>query len=139
VSHLDAARSAYLVAAATHLGFQATVTVVVYPALARVRPAHWREQHDRHTRTITPLVAGVYALLLGTAVWLLVVRHGSWEVAAVAPGALAVLLTAVLAGPMHGRLSRRDDAVLARLLAVDRVRLALAVLAVVAAYVDVVH
>src|SRR3712207_7268377 len=41
-------------ATAAHLGFQATVTAVVYPALARTPAPQWAAAHRAHSRAITP-------------------------------------------------------------------------------------
>ncbi|MBC2960774.1 hypothetical protein [Nocardioides deserti] len=51
-------------ATALHAGFQLTVTALVYPRLAGTAPAAWSREHSRHSRTITPLVAVVYAAVL---------------------------------------------------------------------------
>lgn len=131
------AGAAFLAAAAAHAGFQATVSVVVYPALARVRAAHWREQHDRHSRAIAPLVGVLYLAVLGTGVWWLLADASVLAWVAVALSAGAVAVTAAVAAPLHGRLTRRDDALLRRLLAADRVRTAFAVAGAVVALVAV--
>jgi hypothetical protein len=129
----DAAATAFLVATSVQAGFLATVTVLVYPALARVRAVHWRQAHDRHSRSIVGLVALVYAGVAGTGAWWLAV---DWSVlAAVAAGLalLSMVVTAVLAAPLHRRLVRRDDALIDRLLRVDRLRTALGLAALVVA------
>ena len=46
-----------------HAGFQATVTLLVYPALAEVPPERWHDAHQRHSRRIVPLVGLVYVSL----------------------------------------------------------------------------
>lgn len=131
----DIAGPAFLAAAAAHAGFQATVTAVVYPTLSRVRPAHWRQAHDRHTRAIRPLVVVVYLALAATGAWWLA-SDWSWPaLVAVALAALAVVVTALVAAPAHRRLVRRDEKVLRRLLRADRVRTLVAVAAVAAALV----
>ena len=123
---LSAAPWTALALAATgfHLGFQLTVTALVYPALAATAPDRWREVHDRHSRRITPLVGVAYAAALVTTVGLVVTRPGAGSGTAVAGTLVAVLVTAVAAAPLHGRLGRAgaDPALLRRLLAVDRVR-----------------
>ena len=136
----DVAAAAFLAAAAANAGFQATVTLVVYPTLSHVRAAHWRQAHDRHSRAIAPLVAALYLALVATSVWWLL---DDWAVlAAVAVGLAAVpmVLTALVAAPTHRRLVRRDDAALARLLTADQARTAFAVagvaVAILAAVVD---
>ena len=79
----------------------------------------------------------VYLALVGTAVWWLAVDRSALAVAAVAAAAATIAVTALVAAPLHGRLTRRDDALLARLLAADRVRAVLAVAAAVLALVAV--
>ena len=54
-----------LAASALHLGFQAAVTVVTYPALAEVGPARWTAAHTAHSRRITWLVAPLHVLVAG--------------------------------------------------------------------------
>lgn len=113
-----------LAATGLHAGFQATVTLLVYPALAEVPPERWHDAHDRHSRRIVPLVGVVYVALLVTGVGALASDRSSvllW-LAALASAA-AVLVTATAAAPLHGRLgSGRDPALVARLLVVDRLR-----------------
>jgi hypothetical protein len=118
----DVAATAFLAAASAHAGFQATVTLVVYPTLAHVRAAHWRQAHDRHTSHIRLLVVVIYLALVGTGVWWLAVDWSALAVVAVVLALLAVAVTAVLAAPLHRRLVKRDDAAVARLIAVDRWR-----------------
>lgn len=127
MTDLPASRAALVAltaAAALHLGFQLTVTVLVYPALTRVAPATWADTHDAHSRRIVPLVGLTYAALVGTGVWALVAAPLSGALVLALVGAtLALLTTAFVAAPLHGRLgSGHDAALLARLLRVDRVR-----------------
>jgi hypothetical protein len=130
---------AVLVAATwLHLGFQATVTLVVYPALARVPVDGWVVAHDRHSRAIAPLVAVVYGALVVGAVAVLTTDVTPASLAAVVAAAVAVLTTAGLAAPLHGRLGQRDQRLVVRLLAADRVRLGAAVVAALAAAVATV-
>jgi hypothetical protein len=115
-----------LTAAAVHLGFQAVVTIVVYPALAEVPPERWDAAHAAHTRRITAVVAPVYALLGGAAARALLARPGSPLVLVAAGGAAtAALSTALVAAPAHRRLARdgRDAEALATLRRSDRARL----------------
>lgn len=111
-------------ATALHLGFQVTVTALVYPALARTDPADWDRVHRAHSRAITPVVAAVYSALLLVGA-LAVSQHpgdGFLLTAAVA-GVGAVTITALLAAPAHGRLARdRNKARIRRLLWIDRGR-----------------
>ncbi|QIG41709.1 DUF1772 domain-containing protein [Nocardioides anomalus] len=133
----ELAGAAFVAAAGVHAGFQATVSTVVYPTLSHVRAAHWRQAHDRHSRAIAPLVGVVYVALAATAVWWLLVDRTAWAVVAVVLAAATVLVTAAFAAPLHRRLVKRDDALVARLLRVDRVRTGLAVAALAAALVAV--
>jgi hypothetical protein len=131
----DVATAAFLAAASANAGFQATVTTVVYPALSRVRAAHWRQAHDRHSRAVAPLVAVLYLALVATSVWWLVDDWSSMALVAVVLAGLPAVVTALVAAPLHRRMVRRDEAALARLLVADRVRTALALAAVAAGFV----
>ena len=128
--------TAQLAATALHLGFQLTVTVLVYPALARTDPDRWVEVHGRHSRGITPVVALVYAALLAAGGWSLATGPDAAGALSVAAVAATLAVTALLAAPLHGRLTEADPHLLRRLLVVDRVRAGLAVLAVVLAVVS---
>lgn len=124
---------ALLTATAVHAGFQVTVTTLVYPALARVPADRWTAAHDAHSRAITVLVAVVYGALAVTGGWALLSGPGGWTLAAVAALA-ATAVTTALAARLHGRLGAgHDDDLIGRLLRVDRVRAATAVLALGAA------
>lgn len=125
--------SAFAVAAALHAGFQVTVTALVYPTLAGRSDADWRAAHDRHSRAISPLVGAVYLLVLAAGGWLVAGRPGPLGWVALAATAGALLVTAALAAPLHGRLADRDPALVRRLLVVDRLRCAAAVVGAVAA------
>ena len=129
----DDANAWLLAAVALHAGFQLTVTVIVYPALASTPGDDWSEAHARHSRRIAPLVALVYgAAVVGCALAAAAdPSPGTWV--ALAGTAVAILVTATMAAPLHGRLDRRDAALLARLLAADRVRCVSACLALVGA------
>lgn len=126
---------AFTVAVAVHAGFQVTVTVLVYPALAATPPERWEVVHGAHSRRIAPLVAVLYGALVVTGG--LTAYAGAvdsaWVVAVAAVGA-TVLLTAAVAAPLHGRLGREGPrpVLLRRLLVADRVRALLAVLALAA-------
>lgn len=131
-----AADIALALAAVLHLGFQATVTALVYPALARVglkHPDDWQSAHERHSRSIVPLVAIVYAALLASGVWSLASTPGPLALLAVAGSWAAVLVTGTVAAPTHGRLTSPDPTLLQRLLVADRWRCAAASLGAVAA------
>lgn len=116
-----------LLVAAAHLGFQLTVDLVVYPALAEVGPERWERAHAAHSRRITPVVAVVYVPLVLVLGWAAVAEPrdpATWV--AVAGGLLAVVATAAVAAPLHGRLSSggadERSVLLDRLRRVDRVR-----------------
>lgn len=131
----EAATVALLAAAALHLGFQLTVTLVVYPALAAA--PDWPRAHAAHSRAIAPVVLVVYGALVLAGGWALgAARADPWVLLAVAGGGVSLLATALVAAPTHGRLAGgRDDALVRRLIAADRVRAAGAVLCGVAAAV----
>ena len=111
--------------AALHLGFQLTVTGVVYPALADVPPASWDRAHADHSRRISYVVSLAYLPLLGVGIWALVAGPISAGLVVAAVGAaISFLTTAAVAAPTHGRLGAgRTDELVARLLAADKVRL----------------
>ncbi len=95
-----------LVVAAAHLGFQLTVSLVVYPALREVGADAWPAAHERHSRRIAPLVAALYVplvLVLACTVATEPQAAGTWL--ALVGGALSVLSTAAIAAPLHGRLA----------------------------------
>jgi hypothetical protein len=129
--------AALLGATAAHAGFQATVTLLVYPALARVSARDWSSAHAEHSRRITPLVVLVYGALLvacAGAAWSSPTSTGV-QVAVLGVAATFVV-TAGWAAPTHGRLAAgRDDRLVDRLLRVDRFRLAFALVAVCGAVV----
>ncbi|GAA4119142.1 hypothetical protein GCM10022415_18840 [Knoellia locipacati] len=114
-----------VLAAGAHLGFQLTVTLVVYPALADVPPDRWTAAHEAHSRRITPVVGVVYVgLLAAVAAALLREPLTTGTVVAAVAAAVSMALTAAGAAPLHGRLGRgHDPRVLHRLLLVDRLRL----------------
>ncbi len=128
-----------LVATAVHLGFQVSVTLLVYPALGRVGAASWPVAHAAHSRAIVPLVVVVYGTLVlsGTAA-ALTTPDDVWVWLAGAASLAAGLVTALRAAPLHGRLAQGYDESLVRaLLRADRLRLAAAVVAVAAALLAV--
>jgi hypothetical protein len=139
--HVEATAAVALVAAAAlHAGFQAVVTLLVYPVFAEVPAEHWSRFHEAHSRRIAGIVVAVYGILVASSAWVLVAGpRNAGTLAAVGFAALAMLITAAVAAPAHGRLSgTRDDRDLARLMAADRVRLAAALVAMVAAVAGVV-
>ena len=125
-----------LAATALHLGFQAVVTAVVYPALAEVPPDRWSAAHAAHRRRITAVVGPVYAITGAACLRVLTARQPTPLASlAMAGTAVAVGSTASVAGPTHARLGREGptSALLARLRWSDRVRLASAGIAAGAA------
>ena len=133
---LPSAGAALVAATALHLGFQLVVTVLVYPALARVPADRWPVEHTQHSRRITPVVGVVYGLLLVAGASVLVAGATADQVGSLLAAAAAMVVTAVVAAPLHSRLGRLDSAtsgpdpgLMRRLLVADRVRTALAVLA----------
>jgi len=133
----DAALLALVAASAAHLGFQLTVTMVVYPALARVDAARWAEAHARHGRSITPLVVMAYGALVLSGAWSLAVRWpDAWVVVSLVGAAVSMLTTAVVAAPAHRRLrDGLDPDLMQRLVRADRLRAVGAVVALTGALV----
>ncbi|PUA81799.1 hypothetical protein [Nocardioides currus] len=117
----------FALASALHAGFQLTVTVLVYPALANRSAAQWGVAHDRHSQSITPLVGVVYLALVVTGGLLVVAGPDLAGWLALGGTAGALVLTATVAAPIHGRLGERDDRLVSRLLVADRARCACAV------------
>jgi hypothetical protein len=128
---------ALLAATAAHAGFQATVTLLVYPALARVAAADFASTHAFHSRRITPLVAIVYGALLVSGAGAALSSPDSAGVwVAVLGAAGALLLTATGAAPTHGRLGTgRTERLVERLLVLDRLRLGCGLIALAGAVV----
>lgn len=116
------------VLAAAQLGFQLTVTLLVYPALAEAPAVGWEGVHDRHSRRIVAPVAVLYGGLLLALPWAWLEASSGWVGLAAACYLGLVATTALLAAPTHGRLGRarptERSALLHRLLLVDRARLA---------------
>ncbi len=101
--------------------------------LARRSSEEWRAAHDRHSRTIAPLVGVLYLAVLVTGGLLVASGPDLLGWLALALTGLALATTALAAAPVHGRLTDRDDVLVARLLVADRWRCAFAVLGAVAA------
>ena len=120
-----------IAAASVHLGFQATVTLLVYPALVesgRRGDADWSQVHQAHSRRITPLVVVVYGALLipvAAAAWRLVVDGFDGGLALAVTGAgVAFAATAFVAAPAHAKLAQGwFPEVAQRLVRADLVRL----------------
>lgn len=126
---------ALLAATAAHLGFQLTVSAVVYPALADVTATAWERAHVAHSRRIAGLVVLVYGALLVTLGWALAALPlGPGLLLAAGGTTLSLLTTAMVAAPTHGRLGGGlTQALIQRLLWADRVRTVGATVAVVGA------
>ena len=125
-----------LLVAAGHLGFQLTVSLVVYPALADVGADSWRVAHERHARRIAPLVGAIYVPLVLVLAWTAATEPqatGTWL--ALVGGALSVVTTAAIAAPLHGRLGGATERpeLLRDLCRADRIRTVGAVVCVVGA------
>lgn len=121
---------------AAHLGFQAVVTVVAYPALVEVPAERFDAAHAAHSRRVVVVVGPVYLALLASAMWALMAADTTAALV-VCVAALAVVggVTAFVAAPPHAWLGSEGPvpALLRRLLVADRVRLAGAGVAAVAA------
>ena len=93
-------------------GLSWTVSLVVYPAFARVGPREWQAYHLAHTRAIVPAVGPAWlAEAIGIVMWLSAPPNGTARplaVCAVAAGA-TVVLTATLAIPAHAALATNFD------------------------------
>lgn len=95
-----------LLATGVHLGFQAVVTIVVYPGLVNLEPDDWERGHAAHTHRMIIVVIPVYATLAIALGWALATL--SWSPALmVTAGAVLIiwLTTALVAAPIHHRLS----------------------------------
>jgi hypothetical protein len=97
-----------LLATGVHLGFQAVVTIVVYPGLADLAPNDWGRGHAAHTRRVLIVVIPVYAALAIALGWALATVCCS-PALIVTTGALLIVgvITALVAAPIHHRLSTR--------------------------------
>ena len=95
-----------VLATSVHLGFQAVVTIVVYPALANLPPQDWAAGHAAHSRRMVAVVIPVYAATLIALGWALATLEISAPLVITA-GALILVwaTTAFAAAPIHHRLS----------------------------------
>lgn len=120
---------ALAVVGALHAAFQLTVSVVVYPALASVAPGAFASAHDAHSRRIVLLVGPLYLALLAVGGWAVVADPRPLVLAAVGAHGLALVTTALVAAPTHGRLGSAGPsaALLRRLTVSDGVRTVAAV------------
>lgn len=135
------ATSALALVAVLHAGFQVTVTVLVYPPLARLgleHPNEWRAAHERHSRSIVGLVAVVYVALLAAGVWSLACGPGVLDLLALAGAWGAVLVTGAVTAPTHAKLLDPSPDLLRRMVVSDRWRAVLATLGATVAVVGVV-
>ncbi|MET0865340.1 MAG: DUF1772 domain-containing protein [Nakamurella sp.] len=102
-----------LTAAAGYAGFQWTVHVLVYRQFSAVPTSAFAEYERLHQRRVSFVVGPLFAALVGAAGWLLADRPPSlsWLVAALPAVLVAVILilTGLLAVPLHRRLSARWD------------------------------
>ena len=128
--------SALLGASAVHLGFQVTVSALVYPALAETPSDLWPAAHAAHSRRITWVVGPLYVLVAAACVWALLTGPTPWQWVALVGNALAALTTAFVAAPLHGRLGGGPDPDLVlRLRRADAVRTVGAAVAAVSSLV----
>lgn len=125
----------FALAATLHAGFQVTVTLLVYPVLLRTDDGRWTAAHARHSRTIAPLVAVIYLMVLVTGALLLLAGPSPLGWVALAGTGAALATTAGLAAPLHGRLTSYDATLARTLLVVDRLRCVAALAGAVAAVV----
>lgn len=122
-----------LVASSLYCGFQWTIRVLVYPQFATVPTPDFVAYERQHTNRVSIAVGPLFAFFAVAAVAALVVRPDAWSVIAAACFAGILAATGLAAVPQHRRLSTGfDTAVHRRLLAVDSLRLALSVVAVLA-------
>ena len=125
-THPMDAPHALLTAAAVHVGFQATITLVTYPMLVATPAATWAQVQAGHYRRINPVVAVVYGAVVAAWVWVFTgggVGPALWVAAA--GSVITGTTTAFRAAPTHALLGRQGPRpeLLRRLLRADRVRL----------------
>jgi len=115
-----------LLATGVHLGFQAVVTIVVYPGLVSLPPHEWAQGHAAHSQRMIAVVIPVYAATVIALAWALATICCSAALLVTA-GALLVVwaTTAFAAAPTHYRLSMEGPTpkLLRRLRRVDVIRL----------------
>jgi hypothetical protein len=89
-----------------HLGFQAVVTIVVYPGLVNLAPDDWERGHAAHTHRMVIIVVPVYAAFFIALGWALATAIFSTALIVTA-GALIIVgvTTALVAAPIHHQLS----------------------------------
>ena len=133
---MNAAQQALLLSLGAHLGFQAVVTVVVYPTLLEVSPADWQRRHTAHSKRIAFVVVPMYVAVISALTWSL--SSMGWSpalVLAICAILLVLLTTGLVAAPLHKTLARDGptDQLKRRLRRADAIRFSGAALACVAA------
>jgi len=95
-----------LLSTGVHFGFQAVVTIVVYPGLVDLVPDDWERGHAAHTHRMIIVVIPVYAVLVLALCWAPSTVSFSTALI-VTTGALLIVgvTTALVAAPIHHRLS----------------------------------
>jgi hypothetical protein len=95
-----------LLATGVHLGFQAVVTIVVYPGLVNLAAEDWERGHAAHTHLMIIVVIPVYAALAIALGWALATISCSTALTVTTGAVLIVgVTTALVAAPIHHRLS----------------------------------
>ena len=95
-----------LLATGVHLGFQAVVTIVVYPGLVNLAAEDWERGHAAHTHRMIIVVIPVYAALAIAIGWALATVSCSTALTVTTGAVLIVgITTALVAAPIHHRLS----------------------------------
>ena len=121
----------HLLLVSAYAGFQWTVRVLVYPQFAAVPPAGFAAYERSHQVRIARVVGPLFAGQAVTTTWLLADRPAGTPLALVLAAAVLyaalLLVTALVAVPLHRRLDAGWDPVAhRRLLRVDALRVALA-------------
>ena len=121
----------HLLVVSAYAGFQWTVRALVYPQFAAVPRAGFAAYERAHQRRITRIVGPLFAGQAGTTGWLLADRPAGTSLVLVLLSAglfgALLLVTAVVAVPLHRRLDGGWDAAAhRRLLRVDALRAGLA-------------
>lgn len=115
--------TALVAATALHLGFQVTISAVTYPALLKTPDQAWVAAHKDHGRRIAPVVAIVYAAVLGSLVWAVSTSLTPGVIVAAVGSGLSLATTALVAAPTHSALaSGRTTGRVRRLRSADAVR-----------------
>jgi hypothetical protein len=95
-----------LLATGVHLGFQAVVTIVVYPGLVNLAPEDWERGHAAHTRRMVIVVIPAYAAVAVALGWALATVCCSPALIVTTGAVLTVgVTTALVAAPIHHLLS----------------------------------